>query len=58
MLDFVKNIVFLSLKIVFFILAKVYTLMKCRSIRYAAFHLGIHGLPKYAFRSHWYIKGY
>ena len=49
-----KNVVFLSLKIDF-VLANNANLdeMQC----YAAFHLGLHCLPKYPFRGFQYMKG-
>ena len=53
-LEFPDKIVFLTLKIIF-VLAK--SVDPDEMPHYAAFHLGLHCLPKYAFRSHWYTKG-
>ena len=46
--------VFLSLKI-FFVIANIVDLDEMA--HYAAFHLGLHCLPKTGFRSHLYTKG-
>ena len=43
----------ISLKIVFALANSVDT---DEMQHYVAFHRGLHCLPKYAFRSHWYIK--
>ena len=45
---------FLSLMIVFVLANSV---DPDEMLHYAAFHLGLHCLPKYAFRSHQYTKG-
>ena len=49
-----KNIVFLSLKIDF-VLAN--SADPDEMLHYAAFHLGLHCLPKYPFRGFWSSKG-
>ena len=53
-LEFPNKIVFHSLKIVF-VLANSVDLDEMP--HYAAFHLGLHCLSKYAFRSHYNTKG-
>ena len=52
--NFQIKIEFLSLKVVFVLANSV---DPDEMLHYAANHLGLHFLSKYAFRSHWYIKG-
>ena len=49
------KIAFLSLKIDF---ALANSVDPDEMPHYVAFHLSLHYLPKYTFRSHWYMKGY
>ena len=51
---FPKNIKFLSLKIIF-VLAN--SADPDKMPHYAAFHQGLHSLPKYPFRGFWSTKG-
>ena len=49
------KIVFLSLKIVFVFASSV---DQDERLHYAAFHLGLHCLPKYSLRNQQYTKGW